>query len=62
MGDPRLRRQQRKLATDLGADVLLVTTNDFDTAEKAIARVKPDCWIVLCGLDFSKPFSIPSDD
>ncbi|MBP2573738.1 alcohol dehydrogenase catalytic domain-containing protein [Agrobacterium tumefaciens] len=68
---------KHKLATDLGADIvvadgkelleaggadiLLVTTNDFDTAEKAMAGVRPDGRIVLCGLDFSKPFSIPSD-
>ncbi len=44
-----------------GADVLLVTTNDFATAEKAVAGMRPDGRIVLCGLDFSKPFAIPSD-
>lgn len=44
-----------------GADVLLVTTNDFDSAGEAIAGVRPDGRIVLCGLDFGKPFSIPSE-
>lgn len=43
-----------------GADVLLITTNDFETAEKALEGVNPDGRIVLCGLDFSKPLSIPS--
>ncbi|QWF16928.1 alcohol dehydrogenase catalytic domain-containing protein [Lysobacter capsici] len=68
---------KRKLATELGADhvvanadellaaggadVLLITTNDFETAEKTLAGVNPDGRVVLCGLDFSKPFSIPSD-
>ncbi|WP_247880347.1 zinc-binding dehydrogenase [Brucella pituitosa] len=39
-----------------GTDILLVTTNDFNIAEKAMAGVRPDGRIVLCGLDFSKPF------
>ncbi|MCO7469564.1 alcohol dehydrogenase catalytic domain-containing protein [Stenotrophomonas maltophilia] len=44
-----------------GADVLLVTTNDFNSAEEAITGLRIDGRIVLCGLDFSKPFSISSE-
>lgn len=44
-----------------GADVLLVTTNDFNSAEEAVNGLRIDGRIVLCGLDFSKPFSISSE-
>ncbi|WP_267554324.1 alcohol dehydrogenase catalytic domain-containing protein [Rhizobium rhizogenes] len=44
-----------------GADILLVTTNDFNTAHDAIAGLRVDGRIVLCGLDFTKPFSISSE-
>ncbi|MGU2071088.1 alcohol dehydrogenase catalytic domain-containing protein [Pseudomonas aeruginosa] len=43
-----------------GADVLLITTNDFDSAEEAMTGLRVDGRAVLCGLDFSKPFSISS--
>lgn len=43
-----------------GADVLLVTTNEFSTAEEAMAGLRVDGRVILCGLDFSKPFSIAS--
>ena len=42
-----------------GADVLLVTTNEFSTAE-AMTGVRVDGRVILCGADFSKPFSIAS--
>ncbi len=44
-----------------GADILLVTTNDFDSAEEAITGLRIDGRVVLCGLDFTKPFSISSE-
>lgn len=44
-----------------GADVLLVTTNAFDVAEKARAGLRVSGRVVLSGLDFSKPFSISSE-
>ncbi|MFI8940418.1 alcohol dehydrogenase catalytic domain-containing protein [Streptomyces syringium] len=44
-----------------GADVLLVTTNAFDVAEKAMAGLRVSGRVVLSGLDFSKPFSISSE-
>lgn len=44
-----------------GADVLLVTTNEFSSAEEAMAGLRVDGRIVLCGLDFSQPFSISSE-
>lgn len=44
-----------------GADVLLVTTNSFAAAEAAIVGLRPDGRVVLSGLDFTQPFSIPSD-
>lgn len=43
-----------------GADILLVTTNNFDSAEEAITGLGVDGRIVLCGLDFNRPFSISS--
>ncbi|WP_198944956.1 hypothetical protein [Paracoccus yeei] len=73
----RRAARQHKLATDLGADIvaadghellqtggadlLLVTTNDCEAGEKGMAGVRPDGRIVLRGLDYSKPLSIPSD-
>ncbi|MET4727815.1 D-arabinose 1-dehydrogenase-like Zn-dependent alcohol dehydrogenase [Lysobacter enzymogenes] len=44
-----------------GADVLLIASNDFDSAQEAIAGLRVDGRIVLCGLDFSRPFSISSE-
>jgi len=44
-----------------GADILLVTTNDFNSAEEAITGLRVDGRIVLCGLDFNRPFSISSE-
>ncbi|SIO45424.1 alcohol dehydrogenase catalytic domain-containing protein [Paraburkholderia phenazinium] len=43
-----------------GADILLVTTNEFGAAEEAMAGLRVDGRVILCGLDFSKPFSISS--
>lgn len=43
-----------------GADILLVTTNEFSAAEDAMTGLKANGRVVLCGLDFSKPFSISS--
>ncbi|WP_260430310.1 MULTISPECIES: zinc-binding dehydrogenase [unclassified Burkholderia] len=43
-----------------GTDVLLVTTNDFRSAEEAMTGVRPDGRVVLCGIDFTRPFSISS--
>jgi len=50
-------RQLREIG---GADVLLVASNDFDSAQEAVAGLRVDGRIVLCGLDFSRPFSISS--
>lgn len=44
-----------------GTDVLLVTTNAFETAEEAMAGLRVDGRVVLCGLDFKRPFSISSE-
>jgi D-arabinose 1-dehydrogenase-like Zn-dependent alcohol dehydrogenase len=44
-----------------GADVLLVTTNSFPEAEKALAGLRVDGRIVLSGLDFNHPFQISSE-
>ncbi len=44
-----------------GANVLLVTTNDFVSAENAIQGLRPDGRVVLCGFDFNRPFSISSE-
>ncbi|WP_432591616.1 alcohol dehydrogenase catalytic domain-containing protein [Stenotrophomonas maltophilia] len=44
-----------------GADVLLVTTNEFSSAEEAMTGLRVDGRVVLCGLDFSQPFSISSE-
>lgn len=44
-----------------GADILLVTTNDFDSAQEAMSGLRVDGRVVLCGLDFSKPFAISSE-
>ncbi|MFC9755246.1 alcohol dehydrogenase catalytic domain-containing protein [Streptomyces sp. NPDC056921] len=44
-----------------GADVLLVTTNAFGSAEEAMTGLRVDGRVVLCGLDFSRPFSISSE-
>lgn len=43
-----------------GADVLMVTTNDFPSAEEATAGLRVDGRVVLSGLDFTRPFSIRS--
>lgn len=51
-------RQLREIG---GADVLLVTSNDFESAQEAVAGLRVDGRIVLCGLDFSRPFSISSE-
>jgi len=51
-------RQLREIG---GADVLLVASNDFDSAQEAVAGLRVDGRIVLCGLDFSRPFSISSE-
>lgn len=44
-----------------GADVLLVTTNAFGAAEEAMTGLRVDGRVILCGLDFSRPFSISSE-
>ncbi|QGH64370.1 alcohol dehydrogenase catalytic domain-containing protein [Serratia proteamaculans] len=44
-----------------GADVLLVTTNHFTSAEEAFTGLRVDGRAVLCGLDFARPFSISSE-
>ncbi len=44
-----------------GADILLVTTNSFAAAEDAMAGLRVDGRVVLCGLDFNNPFTISSD-
>ena len=51
----------QELADLGGVDVLLVTTNAFDAAEKAMVGLRPDGRVVLSGLDFSQPFSISSE-
>ncbi|MGU3654526.1 alcohol dehydrogenase catalytic domain-containing protein [Mycolicibacterium sp. A43C] len=51
----------RKLRDIGGADVLLVTTNSFAAAEDAMAGLRVDGRVVLCGLDFNNPFTISSD-
>ncbi|ALN57543.1 alcohol dehydrogenase [Lysobacter enzymogenes] len=51
----------RELREIGGADVLLVTSNDFESAQEAVAGLRVDGRIVLCGLDFSRPFSISSE-
>ncbi|NDK91570.1 alcohol dehydrogenase catalytic domain-containing protein [Gordonia desulfuricans] len=44
-----------------GADVLLVTTNSFDAVEGTLVGLRPNGRVVVSGLDFTRPFSIPSD-
>lgn len=44
-----------------GADVLLVTTNEFGSAQEAMRGLRVDGRVVLCGLDFSRSFSISSE-
>lgn len=44
-----------------GADVLLVTTNHFNAAEDALTGLRADGRVVLCGLDFNRPFAISSE-
>ena len=51
----------QELADLGGADLLLVTTNAFDTAEDAMTGLRPRGRVVLSGLDFTRPFSISSD-
>ncbi|WP_411749128.1 zinc-binding dehydrogenase [Serratia marcescens] len=38
-----------------------MTTNDFDSAQEAMSGLRVDGRVVLCGLDFSKPFAISSE-
>jgi alcohol dehydrogenase len=51
----------QELADLGGADVLLVTTNAFEAAEKAMAGLRPNGRVILSGLDFTKPFEISSE-
>lgn len=51
----------QELADLGGADLLLVATNAFDTAEDAMTGLRPSGRVVLSGLDFTRPFSISSD-
>jgi propanol-preferring alcohol dehydrogenase len=44
-----------------GADILLVTTNAFGSAEEAMTGLRVSGRVILCGLDFSQPFSISSE-
>ncbi|MGP3221171.1 alcohol dehydrogenase catalytic domain-containing protein [Serratia bockelmannii] len=44
-----------------GADILLVTTSHFSSAEEAMSGLRVNGRVVLCGLDFSRPFSISSE-
>lgn len=44
-----------------GADVILVTTNAFGAAEEAMTGLRVDGRVILCGLDFNRPFSISSE-
>ncbi|WP_205757501.1 alcohol dehydrogenase catalytic domain-containing protein [Lysobacter enzymogenes] len=61
LGADRVVADGRELREIGGADVLLVTSNDFASAQEAVAGLRVDGRIVLCGLDFNKPFSISSE-
>ena len=61
LGADQVVANGKELADIGGADVLLVTTNAFETAEEAMTGVRVDGKIVLSGLDFTKPFSISSE-
>lgn len=61
LGADQVVSSGKELKESGGADILLVTTNDFDSAQEAMAGLRVDGRVVLCGLDFSKPFSISSE-
>ncbi|QQP99297.1 alcohol dehydrogenase catalytic domain-containing protein [Lysobacter enzymogenes] len=61
LGADHVVAEGRQLREIGGADVLLVTSNDFESAQEAVAGLRVDGRIVLCGLDFSRPFSISSE-
>lgn len=61
LGADRVVSNGKELKEFGGADVLLVTTNDFSSAQEAVTGLRVDGRVVLCGLDFSQPFSISSE-
>lgn len=61
LGADRIVASGQALRENGGADILLVTTNDFDSAQEAMSGLRVDGRVVLCGLDFSKPFAISSE-
>ncbi|WP_020497501.1 alcohol dehydrogenase catalytic domain-containing protein [Sciscionella marina] len=44
-----------------GADVLMLTTNNFEATQEAMTGLRVDGRVVLSGLDFTRPFSISSE-